>query len=93
MSRDLSIFELGQMFCSAIDAADYLCRKMDQYERDQRYDDNQKKLLEQALRLYESGKIDKKGLISIIKVLPEQETKKEAQPEPNELIKLLKELS
>lgn len=55
---------------AGIDAADYMIRKLDSYERDLRYDDNQKQMLEQALRLYETGRLSKDQLKAIIDILP-----------------------
>lgn len=51
--------------------ADYVLRKADQYEKDQRYDDNMNKLVRQASRLYESGQITKEQFKNIIDNLPE----------------------
>jgi polyhydroxyalkanoate synthesis regulator phasin len=51
--------------------ADYVLRKADQYEKDQRYDDNLNKVVRQASRLYESGQITKEQFKNIIDNLPE----------------------
>lgn len=51
--------------------ADYVLRKADQYEKDQRYDDNLNKVVRQASRLYESGQISKEQFKNIIDNLPE----------------------
>ena len=55
---------------AGVDAADYMIRKLDTYERDLRYDDNQKQMLEQALRLYETGRLSKDQLKAIVDILP-----------------------
>jgi hypothetical protein len=51
--------------------ADYVLRKADKYEKDQRYDDNLNKVVRQASRLYESGQITKEQFKNIIDNLPE----------------------
>lgn len=55
---------------AGVDAADYFMRKMDAYERDQRYDDNQKHMVVQAMRMYETGQLSKEQLKAIIDLLP-----------------------
>ena len=54
-----------------IEAADYFIRKMDAYERDKRYDDNQKNLVVQATRMFETGRISKAQPKAIIDQLPD----------------------
>lgn len=66
-----SPLEFLQIVVSAVEAGDYIARKLDQYEKDQRFDDNTKKLVVQATRLFESGQISKAQLKAIIDQLPE----------------------
>jgi hypothetical protein len=54
-----------------IDGVLYLLRGFDQLEKERRYDDNKAKLLNQALRLYEQGQLNKSQLIAIVQMLPE----------------------
>ena len=79
---------LGELFAAVVtgvEMGDYIARKMDQYEKDQRYDDNLNKVVRQASRLYESGQISKEQFKNIIDNLPETvETKmKTVEVEPN----------
>ena len=79
---------LGELFAAVVtgvEMGDYIARKMDQYEKDQRYDDNLNKVVRQASRLYESGQITKEQFKNIIDNLPETvETKmKTVEVEPN----------
>lgn len=65
---------LGELFAAVVtgvEMGDYIARKMDQYEKDQRYDDNLNKVVRQASRLYESGQITKEQFKNIIDNLPE----------------------
>lgn len=86
-----SPLELLSMAIAGIEAADYLCRKLDQYEKEQRFDDNLHKLLEQASRLYESGQISKAQFKAILDQLPEtvetQAKPVEESPQINEILK------
>jgi hypothetical protein len=54
-----------------IDGVLHLLRGFDQLEKERRYDDNKAKLLNQALRLYEQGQLNKSQLITIVQMLPE----------------------
>ena len=78
-----SPMELLGFAVAGIEAADYFVRKMDQYEKDQRYDDNNKKLIVQATRMYESGQISKAQFKTIIDQLPDP---LEAQMKPVEQV-------
>lgn len=80
------------MAIAGIEAADYLVRKMDQYEKDQRYDDNNKKLIVEATRMFESGQISKAQLKAIIDQLPDTvEAKVEPINQPaNDINEMLK---
>jgi hypothetical protein len=83
-----SPLEFLQIVVSAVEAGDYICRKLDQYEKDQRFDDNTKKLVVQATRLFESGQISKAQLKAMIDQLPETvEVKPEPQVDLNEMLK------
>lgn len=83
-----SPLEFLQIVVSAVEAGDYIARKLDQYEKDQRFDDNTKKLVVQATRLFESGQISKAQLKAIIDQLPETvEVKAEPQIDLNEVLK------
>jgi hypothetical protein len=65
---------------------------LDEYEKKQRYDDNRRKFLEQALRLFEQGELTKEQMKAVIELLPETRTV-QAQPvdptkaDMNELLK------
>jgi len=85
-----SPLEFLQIVVSAVEAGDYICRKLDQYEKDQRFDDNTKKLVVQATRLFESGQITKAQLKAMIDQLPETVDVKpveEPQVDLNEMLK------
>lgn len=62
-----------------IDGIFYFFDRLDEYEKKQRYDDNRKKFLEQALRLYEQGELTKEQMKAVIELLPETRTVK-AEP-------------
>ena len=49
----------------------YFFDRLDQYEAKQRYDDNRRRFLEQALRLFEQGELSKDQLKTVIDLLPE----------------------
>lgn len=94
--KPMNPIEIGQAMMQIVDFADYFARKLDQYERDQRYDDNQKKLLVQALRMYEKGDLNKDGLKAIIDLLPDAVPTKVQPASPNQdddLAELLKRLT
>ena len=82
------------MAIAGIEAADYLVRKMDQYEKDQRYDDNNKKLIVQATRMFESGQFSKAQFKAIIDQLPDTvEAKVEPINQPaNDINSMLKDV-
>lgn len=94
-NKPMSPIETFQLFQAAVDFADYFVRKLDQYEKEQRYDDNQKKMLVQALRMYEQGQISKEALKTIIDLLPDAipvqavEVKKSDDVDIAELLKKL----
>ncbi|UAJ73750.1 hypothetical protein IQE94_05565 [Synechocystis sp. PCC 7339] len=80
---------------AGVEAADYFIRKMDQWEKEQRFDDNTKKLVVQATRLFESGQITKEGLKAIIDELPDTittEAKTVEQPNGVDLNEVLKDV-
>jgi hypothetical protein len=89
-----SPMEFLGMAIAGIEAADYLVRKMDQYEKDQRYDDNNKKLIVQATRMFESGQISKAQFKAIIDQLPDTvEAKVEPINQPaNDINSMLKDV-
>jgi hypothetical protein len=49
----------------------YFFDRLDQYEAKRRYDDNRRRFLEQALRLFEQGELSKDQLKTVIDLLPE----------------------
>ena len=55
-----------------IDGIFYFFNELDKYEAKQRYDDNRRRFLEQALRLYETGEMTKDQLKVVIDLLPEK---------------------
>jgi hypothetical protein len=55
-----------------IDGIFYFFNELDKYEAKQRYDDNRRRFLEQALRLYEQGEMSKDQLKVVIDLLPEK---------------------
>lgn len=70
--NDPLVNALGAVFNSnIIDGIFYFMEKLDEYEKKQRYDDNARKLLENAFRLYEQGELTKDQLIALVKLLPE----------------------
>jgi hypothetical protein len=90
------IAELIAGVVTGAELADYVVRKADQYEKDQRYDDNLNKVVRQASRLYESGQISKQQFKNIIDQLPDpleakmkpvQEVQSNNQNEINEILK------
>lgn len=90
------IAELIAGVVTGTELADYVVRKADQYEKDQRYDDNLNKVVRQASRLYESGQISKQQFKNIIDQLPDpletkmkpvQEVESNNQSEINEILK------
>jgi hypothetical protein len=76
---------------NVIDGIFYFFDKLDE-EKKQRYDDNRRKFLEQALRLFEQGELTKEQMKAVIELLPETRTV-QAQPvdptkaDMNELLK------
>jgi len=58
----------------------YFFNELDKYEAKQRYDDNRRRFLEQALRLYEQGEMSKDQLKVVIDLLPEKSINVEATP-------------
>lgn len=93
------IAELIAGAVTGAELADYVLRKADQYAKDQRHDDNLAKLVGQATRLYETGRISKAQFKAIIdqlpdtaetvevKVKPVQEVPSNNQNEINEILK------
>ncbi|BBG57975.1 hypothetical protein [uncultured phage] len=63
-----------------IDGIFYFFNELDKYEAKQRYDDNRRRFLEQALRLYEQGEMSKDQLKVVIDLLPEKSINVEATP-------------
>ena len=54
-----------------IDGFFHIVEKLDEYDKKQRYDDNRKKLLVNALRLFEQGQLTKQQLKAVVDLLPE----------------------
>ena len=65
-----------------IDGIFYFFNELDKYEAKQRYDDNRRRFLEQALRLYEQGEMSKDQLKVVIDLLPEKTIEVQATPIP-----------
>ncbi|GBD55403.1 hypothetical protein D3800_23665 (plasmid) [Microcystis aeruginosa NIES-298] len=65
-----------------IDGIFYFFNELDKYEAKQRYDDNRRRFLEQALRLYEQGEMSKDQLKVVIDLLPEKIIEVQATPIP-----------
>jgi len=63
-----------------IDGIFYFFNELDKYEAKQRYDDNRRRFLEQALRLYEQGEMSKDQLKVVIDLLPEKPIDVQATP-------------
>lgn len=66
-----SLQELFAVVVTGVEMGDYVARKMEQVSKDQRFDDNLAKLVSQATRLYETGRISKAQFKAIIDQLPE----------------------
>ena len=58
----------------------YFFERLDQYEAKRRYDDNRRRFLEQALRLFEQGEMTKDQLKVVIDLLPEKTIEINATP-------------
>jgi hypothetical protein len=58
----------------------YFFERLDQYEAKRRYDDNRKRFLEQALRLFEQGDMTKEQLKAVVDLLPDRTIEVKATP-------------
>ncbi|MCA2720195.1 hypothetical protein [Microcystis sp. M169S2] len=81
LSRDPIIQGFLSVFNpQVIDGIFYFFNELDKYEAKQRYDDNRRRFLEQALRLYEQGEMSKDQLKVVIDLLPEKTIEVQATP-------------
>lgn len=58
----------------------YFFERLDQYEAKRRYDDNRRRFLEQALRLFEQGDMTKEQLKAVVDLLPDRTIEVKATP-------------
>lgn len=80
LSRDPMQGFLSVFNPQVIDGIFYFFNELDKYEAKQRYDDNRRRFLEQALRLYEQGEMSKDQLKIVIDLLPEKTIDVQATP-------------
>lgn len=80
LSRDPMQGFLSVFNPQVIDGIFYFFNELDKYEAKQRYDDNRRRFLEQALRLYEQGEMSKDQLKVVIDLLPEKTIDVQATP-------------
>ena len=92
LSMGMSMFggagNLVESLKAGIDLAYYFEQKEQEFQRSQRYDDNQKHMVVNALRMYEKGELSKDQLKAIIDVLPGNASTQtvEVKPQRQELI-------